>query len=107
MKGSNNDGIASVSSRLHQFFFHTGTGEAIGKVTHGLVVGENGLKHPALGFAPTHLVNGLPRVFDNADSNLILASHRTRPKNRTRCFERGQLCSVFLNEACKRKREVL
>ena len=103
MKGSDNDGIASVSSRLHQFFFHTGTGKAIGEVTHGLVVGEIGLEHPALGFAPTHLVNGLPGVLNNADSNFLLASHRTRPKNRTCCFKRGQLCSVFIDEACKRK----
>ena len=103
MKSSNNDGIASVSSRLHQFFFHPGTGKAIGKVTHGLVVGEVGLEHPALGFAPTHLVNGLPRVFDDADSNLVLASHRTRPQNSTRCFESGQVGAVFLDKTRKRK----
>ena len=62
------DGVARVRPGPHELVLDAGGGQAVRQVADGLVIGEVGLAHPALGLGPAHLVDlALGRVADEAD----------------------------------------
>ena len=51
------DGVAGVGAGLDKLVLDPGRGQAVGEVADGLVIGEVGLTHPALGALPADLVD--------------------------------------------------
>ena len=94
-----------MSARLHELIFNPCSRKAIGKVAHGLVVGEVGLHHPAFGLGSTNLVDEFTGMFNRAHRDFVLASHRTRPQNLTCRFNLGQLGAVLVDKGSQRERK--
>ena len=82
------DGVAGVGTSLDELILDPGRSQAVGEVADGLVIGEVGLKHPALGSLTADLVDlpltGMGQRTYPGDRFLLPASDRRWPDDGAR-----------------------